>query len=883
MKRFISFPWRSAGHIAREVEEELAYHLEARTTALQGEGLSPEDARRQAEREFGDVRGTRDYLQRLDRKTNAARHRRDYLGDLRQDVSYALRTLRRAPGFALTAILTLALGIGANVAIFTIVNAVLLRPLPFPRPESLYKVWSHNPKDGMPQAGVSAVDLDDFRAQRRVMEDIGGFWYASGGSGIDLMGRGEPQRLSAVFTTAGFYGALGVRPELGRLPREDELVRGGRDRVVMLTHDFWMREFAGDRAIVGQSVTLGAEPFEVLGVLPRGLAFPARDVDVFVPYSTIPDQSIPRLRAVRVLDVVARARPGVEMAQVQAELNGIAARLAREYPENAAWAATLVKPLREAITGEVRTGLLVLLGAVAFVLLIACVNVASLLIARASVRGREIAVRQSLGAVGGRLVRQLMTESLVLAALGGAAGVLVAVAGVRALRSLGAQQWPLGADASIDGVVLAFAFGVTMATGVLFGLAPALRASSSDLQRELRAGGRGVAGDRGLGLRNSLVVAEVALAMILVVGGGAMTRSFLTLLAVDPGFRSDHTVVFNYTLSTERHRDFVPIYEEIIGRVRAIPGVEAAASIKDAPLRGVGETFGFTLPGMTIPAGQEGPTAAVLHVSDGIFRALGTPIKSGREFQATDRRDAPLVVVVNEAFERQWFPGESARGKWLLVNGQAKVEIVGVVGDIRQRSMAEAAVPTVYVHVPQNGRVRMNLVVRTRGEPLAMVPLVREAIRSVDRQQAIGSIFTLDDARHDAVARPRLLMVLMAGFGVLGLSLGALGLYGVLAYLVNLRQREIGVRLALGADRGRVLRMFVGQGVQLAAIGVGLGLAGALALGRVLAGVLYGVDPADPALLAAVALTMLTVALASSWFPARRAASVDPAVTLRED
>ncbi|MBK9411287.1 MAG: ABC transporter permease [Gemmatimonadetes bacterium] len=883
MKRFISFPWRSSERIAREVDEELAYHLEARANALLATGLSSHEARRQAEREFGDVAATRDYLNRLDRKTNATRHRRDYLGDLRQDVSYALRTLRRSPGFALTAMVTLALGIGANVAIFTIVNAVLLRPLPFPRPETLYRVWSHNAKDGMTHAGVSAVDLDDFRAQRRVVEDLGGFWYASGGSGIDLVGRGEPQRLSAVFTTAGFYGALGVRPEVGRVPREDELVRGGRDRVVMLTYDFWMREFGGDRRIVGQSVTLGAEPYEVLGVLPRGLAFPARDVDVFVPYSTIPDGSIPRLRMVRNLDVVARARPGAGMAQVHAELNAIAARLSREYPENAAWGATMVQPLREAMTGDVRTGLLVLLGAVAFVLLIACVNVASLLLARASVRGREIAVRLSLGAVGGRLVRQLMTESLVLAGLGGAAGVLLAVVGVRALRTLGAQQWPLGADASIDGAVLAFAFGVTIATGLLFGIVPALRSSRSDLQRDLRAGGRGVAGDRAMGLRNSLVVAEVALAMMLVVGGGVMTRSFLELLAVDPGFRSDHAVVFNYTLSTERHSDYVPVYTGILDRVRAIPGVEAAASIKDAPLRGVGEIAGFRLPGMTIPAGQEGPTAAILHVSDGIFRTLGTPIKAGREFLPTDRGDAPLVLVVNEAFERKWFPGERALGKTVIAGGRVRAEIVGVVGDIRQRSMAEVAVPTMYIHVPQNGRVRMNLVVRTRGEPLAMVPLVREAIRSVDRQQAIGSVFTLDDARHDAVARPRLLMVLMAGFGVLGLSLGALGLYGVLAYLVNLRQREIGVRLALGADRRRVLRMVVGQGVQLAGVGVVLGLAGSLALGRLLAGVLYGVDPADPILLALVALTMLAVAFASSWFPARRAASVDPAVTLRED
>lgn len=883
MKRFISLPGRSAGRIAQEVDEELAYHLEARTNALITHGLSADDARRQAEREFGDVNDARRYLNQVDRKTNAARRRKDYWGDLKQDTRYAIRALRRSPGFALTAIVTLALGIGANAAIFSVVNAVLLRPLPFPRPEALYKVWSSNPKDGMSRAGVSPVDLDDFRAQRKVLEDIGGYWYAAGGSGIDLVGRGEPQRLSAVFTTAGFYGALALRPELGRIPREDELVRGGRDRVVVLSHAFWQREFGGDRTVVGQSLTLGAEPYEVLGVLPRDLNFPARDVDVFVPYSTIPDESIPRLRQVRILDVVARARPGATLEQVRAETNAIAARLAGTYPENAAWGATLVKPLREAITGEVRTGLLVLLGAVAFVLLIACVNVASLLLARASVRGREIAVRTALGAIGGRLVRQLLTESLVLAMAGGVAGIGVAFAGVRALRLLGAKEWPLGADASIDARVLAFAFATTIVTGLLFGLVPALRASKTDLQRDLRAGGRGVAGDRGLRLRHGLVVAEVALAMMLVVGGGVMTRSFMKLLAVDPGFRSDHALVLNYTLSTERHPQYTQVYQDILERVRAVPGVLAAASIKDAPLRGVGERVGFRLPGMTVPAGQEGPTAAMLHVSDGIFRTLRAPLVAGREFLPTDRAGAPLVVVVNEAFQRQWFPGESALGKALLVGGGVSAEIVGVVNDIRQQSMAEEADPTVYVHVPQNGRVRMNLIVRTRGEPLALVGAVRDAIWSVDRQQAISAIFTLEDAVRESVARPRLLMVLMATFGVLGLSLGALGLYGVLAYLVNLRQREIGVRLALGADRQMIRRMFVRHGVALGVTGVGIGVVGSLALGRFLRGVLYGVDPADPLMLALVAITLLAVATASSWIPARRAASVDPAVTLREE
>ena len=883
MKRFVRLPTRSAARIERDVDEELAFHLQARTDALVLEGASRVAARAQALREFGDVADARQYLNRVDRETNAMRKRRDYLGDLRQDVVYALRSLRRAPGFATTAVLTLALGIGANTAIFSIVDRVLLRPLPFPQPAALYKVWSANTKEGMLQAGVSPVDLDDWRLQRKVLHDLGGYFYQSGASGIDLIGRGDPKQLSAVFTTAGFYGTLGIRPAVGRVPREDELVRGGRDRVVMLTYAFWQREFGGDRGIVGRSLTLGTEPYEVLGVLPRGLDFPAPDVDVFVPYSTIPDHAIPRLRMVRILDVVARARPGVTATQVQGELNTIAGRLARDYPEDGSWGATTIKPLHDAITGDVRGGLLLLLGAVAFVLLIACVNVASLLLARASVRGREIAVRMALGAVGGRLVRQLLTESLVLALGGGLLGMGVAYGGVRALRVLGAAELPLGSDASIDGPVLLFGLALSLVTGLLFGLVPALRASTTNLQRDLRAGGRGVAGDRTFRFRNALVVTEVALAMMLVAGGGMMTRSFLSLLRVDPGFRSDHALVFDYTLSSERFADYRQTYQQMLERVRAVPGVVDAASIKDTPLRGPGERIGFTLPGMVVPAGQDSPTAAVLHVSDGIFRTLGTPMRAGREFATTDRGDAPLVLVVNLAFATRWFPGESARGKRLLVGQGASAEIVGVVGDIRQRAVAEDPVPTVYVHVPQNGRVRMNLIVRTTGDPLALTGAVRAAIWSVDRQQTIRSVFTLDQVLHDAVARPRLLMVLMGVFGALGLLLGALGLYGVLAYLVTVRQREIGVRLALGADRGRVLRMIVRRGLLLAGVGVVIGLGGALGVSRFLRAVLYGVDPADPGMLALVTATLLLVAAASSWIPARRAAAVDPVVTLREE
>jgi predicted permease len=882
MKRFIRLPSRSAHRIRDEVDEELAFHIQTRTDELSAGGASPADARAQALREFGDVNDARQYLNRIDRQTNAALRRRDHMGDLRQDIFYALRTLRRSPGFTLAAVATLALGIGANTAIFSVVNGVLFKELPFPRPDQLYRVWSASPSSGNTQASVSAVDLDDWRAQRKVIADMGGYWYASGGSGIDLTGSGDPLRVSTVFFSPGFFATLGITPSLGRVPRDDEAVRGGPHKVVMLTHAFWQRQFSGSPGVVDSSLTLGGEPYAVLGVLPPDFRFPATDVDVFVPFSTIPDDAIPRIRPVRILAVVARARDGVSEAQVNTEMNAITARLAREYEEDKAWGAATVQSLRDAITGSVRRGLLVLLGAVAFVLLIACVNVASLLLARASVRSREVAVRMALGANRGRLVRQLLTESMVLAFAGGAAGVLVAIVGVRGLVALSAGQLPRGTDVRVDAGVLVFAVAISLVTGLLFGLVPALRAASGSLQSALRSGGRGFAGSGGQRLRNWLVVAEVGLAMILVIGGGLMIRSFQKLLAVDPGFDPDRTVVLNFSLNTERHENFRLVYQQMLESVRAVPGVLAAGSLKDAPFRGTGERNGFTLPGMVVPAGEEPPVADVMHVSEGVFKALAAKMIAGREFVKEDRQDAPLVVVINEAFAARWFPGEPAVGKRVLL-GNASAEVIGVVNDIRQRDMAEPAEPTIYIHNLQNSRVKMNIVVRTRGDPLSMVGALRAAVWNVDRAQPITSIFTLDEAMSGALARPRLLTVLLGVFGLLGLTLGALGLYGVLAYLVNQRQREIGVRLALGADRRNVLLMVVRHGFLLALAGVAIGTVGALAMGRFIAGVLYNVEPADPATMAGVAAMLLLVAVGASLIPARRAASVDPIVTLRQE
>ncbi len=877
------------------VDAELRFHLESRTEDLVAEGLDRESARAKALQEFGDLEDARQYMTRVDLRLETTRRRRDYMGDFLQDVRYALRRLRGAPAFAVTAILTLALGIGANTAIFSLVYGVLMRPLPFPEPDRLHAVYSANRTADQLRASVSPVDLDDWRAARQGIQDLGGYWFADGSSGIDLSGRGAPRRLSAVYVTAGFFETLAVRPEAGRLPREEELVRGGPDTVVLLTHGFWTREFAAAPDAVGSTITLNDRPYSVIGVLPANMRFPTGDADVFVPYSTLPDSAIPRLRVVRVLNVVARAKAGVSTEAVSAEMNAITSRLATQYPENRAWGAATVVPLAEVISAPVQGGLLVLLGAVGLVLLMACVNVTSLQLARAAGRGREVAVRLALGARRGRLVRQLLTESLVVSGLGGAVGVAVAVPILSGLVALAAGQLPRVAEVGLDATVVLFAAGIALASGLVVGVAPALRISRGSVQYALRDGGRSVAGAGHRRLRRGLVVVEVAVAMMLVVGAGLMGRSFLALYAADLGFRPEHLLAVQFTIDPDRHAGQAPpgprplgvgapftlYYQQVIEKVRTLPGVISAAAVKDAPFRGNGERNGFSLPGRPVAAGQDPPSATVIHVSEGYFKTIGARV-DGREYTAHDRGGAPFVVVVNEAFARQYFPGERAVGKTLLV-GRASVEIIGVVNDIRQVAMHEPARATMYLHNLQNSRVKTTVVARTAGEPLAMADAVRQAVWSIDPNQAITSVFTFDDAVSRAMARPRLLTVLLGAFGLIGLALGAVGLYGVLASLVGERRREIGVRLALGARPADVVAMVVRSGLGLAVVGAVLGIAGALALGRYLSTVLYGVGPTDLWTFAGMAVVLLLTAAGASWIPARRAARVNPVEALRAE
>ena len=881
VRREFRLPWRTKRRVASDVDDELAFHLARKTEAFIAKGYAPADARREAELQFGNLEFTRRYCRDEDvRREREARHT-TMLDELRQDFIYALRALRSAPGFALVALLTLALGIGANTAIFSVVRGVLLAPLPFPNADQVMRVWQANPGDNELRSQVSEPDYLEWRRESKRFASIGGYWYMPGGSGADLTGIGNPERIEGAYITPGFFATLGARAAIGRTIRDEEAV-AGNDRFIVLSHGFWQRRLGSDRSIVGRALTIDGEPFTVVGVMPPEFTFPADRLDYWAPLSVHGPESIGRQRGSRFMDVIGRLAPGVTPAQAHDELAAIARRIADREPDARGWSDVTILSAREALVGDVRRPLLVLLGAVAFVLLITCVNIAGLLLARATARQSELAVRSALGAGRGRIVRQLVTESVVLALLGGALGVALAYAGVRALGALGAAELPRAPEIRMDGAVLLFALALSTVSGLLFGLLPALRATSRNLQGVLRAGARGTVGGAGQRLRSALVVAEVAQAVVLVVGAGLAAKSFARLLNVDPGFQPSNVLAVRLGMATGRLGEGrVPeYYQALLARIAAVPGVEAVGSAKNYPLRGMGEPWTMVVPGSEAGTGERQIRVPMIHASADYFRAMGIPLRSGRVFTAADRDSAPPVFIVTEAFARRYWPNENAVGKTVRL-GQTAVQIIGVVGDFRQRSLTEPPEPMAFVHYLQNMRNGLSLAVRTSGNPLRYTNAVREAIWSVDRDQTITSIETMSAIVGGNVSRPRLLATLLLLFGVMGLTLGALGIYGVLAYAVSQRRQEIGVRVALGASPRSVLGLVVGQGMGLAVVGVVAGIAGALALTRLMASVLYEVRATDPATFATVVAVLLGAALVASWLPARRALRIDPVQALR--
>ena len=881
-QREFRFTWLSKRQVARDVDAELAFHLARRVEELIERGLSPEDARREAAERFGNLEFTRQYCRDEDvRRERETRHT-TMIDELKHDLVYALRSLRSAPGFALVALLTLALGIGANTAIFSVVRGVLLSPLPFPDGDRVVRIWHVNRADNDLKSQVSEPDFLEWKADTRRFQSLAAYWYSPGGSSADLTGNGTPELIQGAYITPGFFETLGARAAIGQTIRAEQAV-AGNDRFIVLSDGLWRRRFGADRGILGRALTIDGQPFTVLGVMPPAFTFPAERIDYWMPLSIMGPDAIGRQRASRFLDVFGRIAPGVTQAQAYDELASIARRIAEREQEARGWNDVAMAPVREALVGDVRRPLLVLLGAVAFVLLITCVNIAGLLLARATARQRELAVRSALGAGRGRILRQLLTESLVLALLGGALGVGLAYAGVSALGAFGAGDLPRSTTIRIDGTVLVYAFIVSTVAGLLFGLLPAIRATSRNLQGVLRAGSRGSVGNAGQRLRGALVVAEVALAVVLVVGAGLATKSFARMLEVDPGFNPRNVLAVRLGIPYERYEERAPdYYQALLARIAAVPGVEAVGAAKDYPLRGTGELRGVTVPGGAEGSSERPIRLPVLHVSPDFFKAMGIPLRGGRTFTTADRRETPPVWIVNEAFARKYWPNENAVGKVLRM-GPATIQVIGVVGDFRQKSLTEPAEPYAFVHYLQNMRAGLSFAIRTQGDPLRYTNAIREAIWSVDRDQTITSIESMESVVGGTVARPRLLATLLVLFGVMGLSLGALGIYGVLAYAVSQRRQEIGVRVALGATPRTVLGLIVGQGMTLAVIGVVAGIAGALVLTRVMATVLFNVRATDPATFATVVVVLLGTALLASWLPARRALRIDPVQALRYD
>ena len=879
VRRQLRLPWLTRGQVSEDVEAELAFHLARKAEELKDAGLSPDDARREAARRFGDLEYTRHYCRDEDLRRERESRQNIMIHELRRDFVYSVRSLRSAPGFALVALLTLALGIGANTAIFSVVRGVLLRPLPFPDAEQVMRVWHVNRTANENRALVSEPDYLDWRAATKRFATLGAYWYNAGQSGANLTGSGTPERLEGAFITDGFFQTLRTPAHIGRTIQSAETVVGN-NLVMVLSHDVWQRRFGGDPSILGRTLMLDGVAHTVVGVMPPDFTFPAERIDFWIPVSTIGEDGIGRSRASNFLDVVGRLAPGATAAQAREELAAVARRAAETYPGREDWTDVLVMPVREALFGDVRRPLLVLLGAVGFVLLITCVNIAGLLLARATTRQRELAVRSALGAGRGRIMRQLLTESLVLALLGGALGVALAYVGVRALGAIGAAELPRASAIRIDGPVLMYALALSTVAGLLFGLLPALRATSSNLEGVLRAGSRGITGKGGNRLRSTLVIAEVALAVVLVIGAGLAARSFARMLSVEPGFDPRNTLTLRLSIDSENYESY---QNALLAAVSAVPGVRVAGGGRNLPLQGMGEIREpVVIPGTTGDPRPRPIRLPVLHISADYFRAMGIPLRAGRAFTPADRVGAPVVYIVNESFAKHYWPNESAVGKVMRL-GNTPIEIIGVVGDVRQRSLTAPPEPTAYIHYLQNQRSGMTIIARTEGDPLRYAAAIRRAVWSVNPNQTITRVQPLADIVGETLARPRLLATLLLLFGVMGLSLGALGIYGVLAYAVTQRRQEIGVRVALGATPGSVLGLVVRQGMVLAAIGIVAGIAGAMLLTRVMATVLYEVRTTDPTTFAMVIVVLLSTAFVASWLPARRALRIDPVDALRYD
>jgi putative ABC transport system permease protein len=796
------------------------------------------------------------------------------LGDLR----YAARMLAKSPGFTVVAVLSLALGMGANTAIFSVVNSVLLDGLPFRDAGRLALLYERSPRED--ENDVGAATFLDWRGRVRSFEGLAAWTVLD----YAVSGDAEPQSVLSARVSAGLFGVLGVAPALGRGfdPQEEQL---GRERVVVLSHGLWSQRFGADPAVIGRGLRLDGEPYTIVGVMPRGFAFPDQTARLWTPLAFKPAETAYRTR--RQFSVIGRLAPGATVAQADAELDGIARGLAAQYPDShRGWSASVV-PAHQVVVGSSRRPLLVLLGAVGFVLLIACANVGSLLLARANARQREIAVRVALGASRGRLLRQLLVESLLLATAGGGLGALLAVWSEELLAALLPEHWPRFGSLGVNATVLGFTAALALATTLAAGLAPALEACRAPLGASLKTeGGRATATAGQRRLRRLLVVSEVALAVVLLVGAGLMVRTLYRLQRVDPGFDPERLLAATLYLPDNRYpRDpqQTAFFSDLLGRVRSLPGVVAAGAVTTLPMSRVGIDHDVPV-GVVgrVLSDDQGPQADLRIASPGYFGALGVPLLRGRDFTEADREQAPLVAIVNRTFADRLLPGEDPVGQQVRWGRSGRVvQIVGVVGAVRHRGLADRPRPELYVPYRQLQYGSMTLVVRTAGDPAAVAAALKDQVYALDPGQPLTALATMNTLLADSVAGRRSQMLLLGAFAALALALAAVGIYGVVSHAVGQRTREIGIRIALGARAWDVLRLVLHDGLGLVSLGLGLGLAAALGLAGALDDLLFDVSPRDPLTLAAVAALLLGVALAACGLPARRASRVDPVRALR--
>jgi putative ABC transport system permease protein len=801
----------------------------------------------------------------------------------RQDIGFGVRMLRRQPGFTAVALLALALGIGANTAIFSIVDAVLWRPLPYPSSNDVISIGEQRPRESRVHGPVAPADFYDWRSENHAFSAMA----AIEAGPVNISGDGEPERARSVTVTAGFLDVLGIRPVLGRdFTRDEETA--GRRRVALLSDGFWRRRFGAAPSVVGRTISVNDEPCDVLGVLPETFWWPTMP-DVVLIYAARAEAPS---RAQHSMDVIARLRPDVTFAQARSEMDLLGRRLSDQYPQTNAAHGPHLYTLQQSLVGDVRPALLVLLGAVALVLLIACVNVAMLLLAKATGRGREIAVRLALGAGRTRLVRQLLTESVLLAVAGGVAGVLVAAWAISLFRALAPASFtalPGVAGVAVDARVLVVAMAVSAATGLLFGVIPALTASDQKLTSALQEEGRGgSAGARSARVRGALLVAELALSLVLLVGAGLLMVSFKHVLDVSPGFEPQHIVVAPMDRQSGTFPEVTVFYQTLLERVRSLPDVDAAALATPLPFIGDDGRTGFRIEGRT---GQSPfpVRARPRFISPGYFATLGIPLVRGRTFTERDAAGAPDVVIINAAAARRYWPDEDAIGRRIDITFADQprwFQIVGIVGDVKHASLEQDTDPEAYMpygQAPFRGNARrLAIVVRTQAALAAMAPRLRSAVTELDRNQPIGQVSAMEDVISASVAPRRLNLWLVGAFALVALVLTAAGLYGVMSYLVAQRTREIGVRMALGASPASVLMLMLRQAGRMMALGIGIGVAGALALTRTLGSLLFGVTSSDPAIYAGVSLLLTVVALLAVTIPSSRAAGIDPLSALRD-